>query len=206
MMKLDSVPNLVNREVPVMPQAMQPQDEPDWVKRLREDGFDVRGGVGNLPEEPEASFAPMPGWRCECGGEYGEGTESRSLRIHGHEVAVEARLLRCGQCGRAIWAPGQADELRRKAWNAIRDREGLLYPEEILELRTSLGLSLDSFERLLGVGKKTVTRWEDGVIFPSAAANNLMKLLRLEPRNVAALAKWNRITMDPAISETERTA
>jgi hypothetical protein len=42
-----------------MPQAVQPQDEPDWVKRLREDGFDVRGGVGNLPEEPAVSFAPM---------------------------------------------------------------------------------------------------------------------------------------------------
>lgn len=47
----------------MIPQAVQPQDEPDWVKRLREDGFDVRGGVGNLPEEPEASFAPMPGRR-----------------------------------------------------------------------------------------------------------------------------------------------
>jgi hypothetical protein len=42
-----------------MPQV-PPIDEPDWVKRLREDGFDVQGGIGNLPEEPEASFAPMP--------------------------------------------------------------------------------------------------------------------------------------------------
>jgi hypothetical protein len=43
-----------------MPQSVQPQDEPDWVKRLRARGFDVRGGVGNLPLEPPASFAPMP--------------------------------------------------------------------------------------------------------------------------------------------------
>jgi len=48
-----------------MPQSVQPQDEPDWVKRLRADGFDVRGGAGNLPEEPEASFAPMPPRRFE---------------------------------------------------------------------------------------------------------------------------------------------
>jgi transcriptional regulator with XRE-family HTH domain len=32
------------------------QGEPAWVKRLREDGFDVQGGEGNLPEEPEVSF------------------------------------------------------------------------------------------------------------------------------------------------------
>lgn len=143
---------------------------------------------------------------CECGGEYREVTEPRSFRVHGRDVTVDATFLRCGECGRAIWAPGQADELRRKAWNAIRDREGLLYPEEILELRTNLGLSQDAFERLLGVGKKTVTRWENGVIFPSAAANNLMKLLRLEPRNVAALAKWNRIKVGPKLSGNERAA
>ncbi|MFL5384791.1 MAG: type II TA system antitoxin MqsA family protein [Longimicrobiaceae bacterium] len=144
--------------------------------------------------------------KCDCGGEYGEVTEPRSFRIHGRDVTVDATFLRCGQCDRAIWAPGQADELRRKAWNAIRDREGLLYPEEILALRTNLGLSQDAFERLLGVGKKTVTRWENGVIFPSAAANNLMKLLRLEPQNVAALAKWNRIKVGPTIGENERAA
>src|SRR5215207_676836 len=33
------------------------QDEPAWVRRLREDGFDVQGGEGNLPEEPPVSFA-----------------------------------------------------------------------------------------------------------------------------------------------------
>ena len=73
-------------------------------------------------------------------------------------------------------------------------------------MRTTLGLSQDAFERLLGVGKKTVTRWENGVIFPSAAANNLMKLLRLEPRNVAALAKWNCIKVGPKLGANERAA
>jgi hypothetical protein len=49
-----------NDEVSVIPRSVPPQDEPDRVKRLRASGFDVRGGEGNLPEEPEASFAPMP--------------------------------------------------------------------------------------------------------------------------------------------------
>jgi len=129
--------------------------------------------------------------KCECGAEYREVTEARSFRIHGRDVTVNAGFLRCSMCEHAIWAPGQADAVRKQAWSAIRDREGLLYPEEILDLRLSLGLSQGAFERLLGVGKKTVTRWENGVIFPSAAANNLMKLLRLDRRNVAALASWS---------------
>jgi len=143
---------------------------------------------------------------CECGAEYKEVTEPRSFRIHGREVSVDATFLRCAGCGRAIWAPGQVDALRQKAWNAIRDREGLLYPEEILALRTSLRLSQEAFERLLGVGKKTVTRWESGVIFPSAAANSLMKLLRLEPRNVTALAGLNRVDVRPEKGARGRAA
>jgi hypothetical protein len=46
-----------------MPQAEEPRDEPDWVKRLRADGFDVQGGDNPLPFEPEASFAPTRHWR-----------------------------------------------------------------------------------------------------------------------------------------------
>ena len=43
----------------MMPQAEQPRDEPDWVKRLRARGFDVQGGDNSLPFEPDISFAPM---------------------------------------------------------------------------------------------------------------------------------------------------
>jgi hypothetical protein len=42
-----------------MPQAVEPRDEPDWVKRLRARGIDVQGGNNPLPFEPDASFAPM---------------------------------------------------------------------------------------------------------------------------------------------------
>ena len=82
---MDSIPDTINRETPVMPQAVQPQDEPDWVKRLREDGFDVRGGEGNLPEEPEASFAP-----CPVGVANAEGSTGR-LPNRGRSTSVTAR-------------------------------------------------------------------------------------------------------------------
>ena len=43
-----------------MPQSVQPQDEPDWVERLRARGINVQGGNNPLPFEPEISFAPIP--------------------------------------------------------------------------------------------------------------------------------------------------
>ena len=78
--------------------------------------------------------------RCDCGDEYSEVTEPRSFRIHGRDVTVDASFLRCAGCGHAVWAPGQVDAVRRKAWNAIRDREGLLYPPKKL-LQSEFALS-----------------------------------------------------------------
>jgi len=62
--------------------------------------------------------------KCECGADYREVTEVRSFRIHGHDVTVNANLLRCAACEHAIWTPGQADAVRKQVWNAVRDREG----------------------------------------------------------------------------------
>lgn len=33
------------------------QQVPDWVVRMREAGFDVRVGTGDLPEKPEVDFS-----------------------------------------------------------------------------------------------------------------------------------------------------
>jgi uncharacterized protein (DUF433 family) len=33
---------------------------PDWVVRMREAGYDIRMGVGDLPEEPEVAFTLPP--------------------------------------------------------------------------------------------------------------------------------------------------
>ena len=34
-----------------------------WVARLREAGFDVRTGTGELSRDPDDSFSPPPGFR-----------------------------------------------------------------------------------------------------------------------------------------------
>lgn len=55
---------------------------------------------------------------------------------------------------------------------------GLLLPDEIRALRTTLGLTQRQFGELLQVGEKTATRWENGRGRPSRSLNVLLCALR----------------------------
>lgn len=57
-----------------------------------------------------------------------------------------------------------------------------LGPEVTRALRAVLGgLSQTPLEHLLGVGAKTVVRWQKGTVFQSATADRLVRLLRAMP-------------------------
>jgi transcriptional regulator with XRE-family HTH domain len=64
---------------------------------------------------------------------------------------------------------------------AIRADLGLLMPKEIKAIRESLDLSQADFELLLGVGQKTVVRWEKGTVFQNRATDTLLRALRDVP-------------------------
>lgn len=54
---------------------------------------------------------------------------------------------------------------------------GLLAGADITSLRKRLGLSQDGFSELIGCGKKSLSRWENGREFPSQLVNTLLRLL-----------------------------
>ena len=66
-----------------------------------------------------------------------------------------------------------------------REERGLLTPEEIRRLRTDLGLRQQDLEGILGVGPKTVTRWEKGTVFQSAVADKFMRQIWTHPEILA---------------------
>lgn len=89
-----------------------------------------------------------------------------------------------------LLTPQQAEDGRRLASNEIRRREGLLLSHEIRALRKDqLGLTQPEFEKLLGIGPKTVARWEAGTVFQSKAADNLMRALAAVPDVAPFLAE-----------------
>jgi HTH-type transcriptional regulator/antitoxin MqsA len=87
----------------------------------------------------------------------------------------------CDRCGEVYLAPGEGDALHRKASEVVRAREGLLSSAEIRTIRADLGLSQSGFEHLLGVGPKTVVRWEKGTVFQNRTTDTLLRLIRDMP-------------------------
>jgi len=88
------------------------------------------------------------------------------------------------------------DATLRRASDAIRAEEGLLLPSQIRSIREGLGLTQHAFEQLLGVGPKTVVRWEKGSVFQNKATDALLRIVGRFPEVTAFLAELHRVPVD----------
>jgi HTH-type transcriptional regulator / antitoxin MqsA len=141
-----------------------------------------------------------------CDGEAIPISEVREYTVGRRSAVVRDEFMRCRACAEEFYLPGQMDAVQRRASAAIRDEEGLLLPEEIRAMREGLGLSQAEFERLLGVGPKTVVRWEKGTVFQNKATDALLRLLNADRENVRRLSQWHQVPLStPAIRDRERT-
>lgn len=130
-----------------------------------------------------------------CGGRLAIVTELRDVRVGKRAVRVRDRFARCSDCGEELYAPGQMEATQLRAANHIREEDGLLMPEEIRALRLDLGLTQQAFERLLGVGPKTVVRWERGTVFQNQATDALLRVIRDVPAAAGFLAERNGVQL-----------
>lgn len=106
---------------------------------------------------------------------------SRELRNHtyhikGEHISVEEEVFVCPICGEETISFGNAEKNEEKAYHIYRERKGLLSPNEIKCIRQKYGLSQGLFARVLGLGEKTITRYENGYL-PDSAQSNLIFLM-----------------------------
>lgn len=80
-------------------------------------------------------------------------------------------LSQCPDCGAEFYTFDQATASSQARTAAIRNADSLVSPEDIRSARLRLNMSQPEFELALGVGKKTVGRWERGTVPPSGGAN-----------------------------------
>ncbi len=112
-----------------------------------------------------------------CGGHLKERLSGRSIRVGSRTVSVLVSAPTCDSCGEYYLDDKSLEELQTRVANQIREQEDLLKPQEILAIRERLGLTQGDFEQFLGVGYKTVVRWERGTVFPNAATDNLLRVI-----------------------------
>lgn len=79
----------------------------------------------------------------------------------------------CASCGEEILP----DELTKAIEAEQYRRLGLLPPSEIRRVRQKTGLSAVDMANLLGVGKKSYTRWENGRSIQNKSNDTLIRLL-----------------------------
>ena len=122
-----------------------------------------------------------------CGAEVRRKRTTLPIQVRSRSVPVEGEYSTCTGCGEVFFAPGEMDDAMRAASSEVRREDGLLLPEEILAIREDMDLSQAEFERLLGVGEKTVVRWEKGTVFQDSATDMLMRVVRDMPGCAAYL-------------------
>ena len=126
---------------------------------------------------------------AECGGAVEVSYAPVPFEVRGETVAVEGIPHGvCLACGEVYLSLEAADQLQRAALAKSKAARQLLSSEEIRDLRHSLALSQAAFEDLLGIGAKSVVRWERGTVFQSATADRLMRLIRLMPELAGVLS------------------
>lgn len=144
----------------------------------------------------------LGGMKCEnCGKESVELVSEKGL--HTTETGLELEYLktfsRCSNCGDEFFTVAQSMAHSRAIVAAVRDALGLISPNRIVAARRRLGLTQSEFEHALGVGKKTVVRWERGTVAPSSAANGLLWVAERHPEVFLEYAR-ERAAFDPILA------
>ena len=110
--------------------------------------------------------------------------------VKGENITVKARVRFCAVCGEDIWDEELDARNLLNAYAEYRNKHGLLQPSEIRAIREKYKLSQVAFARVLGLGDKSVTRYENGSI-ADMAQNNLIALVR-HPSNFKELLETNK--------------
>ena len=119
----------------------------------------------------------------------------------GERVAtVLADRMQCPRCGTQFFLPEQMDAAQCAAADQMRVQDGLLKPDEIKAIRVRYDLTQAQLEQLLGVGAKTVVRWERGTVFQNRATDALLRIIASVPEAAHHLAELRNMELRTEVS------
>lgn len=102
--------------------------------------------------------------------------------VKGEQIAATIMIRICTLCGGEVWDEELERENEKIVYGLYREKKGLLSPEEIKATRTKIKISQTTFAKLLGLGEKTIARYENGALQESA--NDLLIRLMSDKENV----------------------
>lgn len=84
--------------------------------------------------------------------------------VKNESVVIEADVRYCDICKEALWDNELDGANLIRAYDLFKKQKGLLTSDQIKQIRNKYDLSQSAFAKLLGVGEKTITRYENGAI------------------------------------------
>lgn len=143
----------------------------------------------------------LEGLAHDCGGHFHAISRADTIAIGRRRAAVEQIVFRCDGCGEERQTLAEAGRARHEAAARIQETDRQLAPGEIRRIREErLGLTQSELEQILGLGEKTVVRWETGRVLPTKAADSLLRLLDRDPSAVDFLAAHHGMTRPTNVS------
>lgn len=96
--------------------------------------------------------------------------------VKGTSVTFNEKIKVNEETGEEIYDPKLEQENDITLYNEYRKLNSLLFPEEIKAIREKFGVTQVEFAQILGLGDKTITRYENGSLQDNAQ-NNLIKIV-----------------------------
>ena len=116
--------------------------------------------------------------------------QERTINVGSYSVTISgARHMNCAACGESYQTGLQAKTLDAAVIEARRLHEGLLAAADIRRIRLSVGLSQAECEDALGIGPKTMVRWENSTGLQSKAIDDVLRLIELDSDNLRLLVR-----------------
>lgn len=114
----------------------------------------------------------------------------RTINVGAYSVTIPAaHHMACARCGESYQTGVQAKALDAAVIDARRRHEGLLSGSEIRRIRLSVSLSQADLEEALGIGPKTLVRWENSTSIQSKTVDDVLRLIELDPDNLRLLVR-----------------
>lgn len=114
-------------------------------------------------------------------------TRDEVFGVRGDPIAIQATVAVCPGCGEDLFDEAFEEKNIAAAYDVYRRRHHLLTPGEIKELRERYGLSQRALAQLLGWGKVTVNRYENGAL-QNRAHDTVLRLIA-DPQNLARVVQ-----------------
>jgi len=102
-------------------------------------------------------------------------------------LSLELTCYSCNVCHESFFDNEEMKAHQKTVKDFHRKVDGLLTSKEIRKIRQKYGLSQREFARILGIGEKSFTKYELGLVSQSRAMDNLLRILDEIPDSLSLL-------------------